>query len=557
MNGFKRGGALLLALVLSLTLLAGCSQKEAGTTFSACIGANVESLDPIYAEDVSSQTVLVHLYENLMRVAPDGAGGTTVVGGVAKSVDVKENLDGTVTYTFRLHSAQWSDGKKVTAEDFVYAWRRLAHPASFSPYAELLSVVCGYEEARAERNMELLQVTAKSETTLEVVLDGNYDWFLTEICTSPATMPLRQDVVLALKEEGIQNADEEGNARPWWFNPVKLVTNGAYTVSSYEEGNSMALAASSSYHDSRVRPEQLTLHFTDSAEDAKLLYEKKTVDALWPLTEERLAELAEDETWTAIPTLSTYAVVYNGETGVFADAALRQAMALVVDRNALAERAGITAVAAEGLVPRGVPENEEGDFRTIRGARLDNDPDSYEQRCADANWVLSNAGYSRGSDLGELEYLYVDEGNNADVALELCRQWQAELGVRVIPKGVSTRDLWVALRSGTYTLAGVELDAPGNDAECFLMDWTSHSQNNVAGYESTAYDTLMAIIASAADGSARMGCLHDAESLLLEDHVLTPLYSVGTAWDLREGLSGAFRDARGWFDFSGVAKRSA
>lgn len=89
------------------------------------------------------------------------------------------------------------------------------------------------------------------------------------------------------------------------------------------------------------------------------------------------------------------------------------------------------------------------------------------------------------------------------------------------------------------------------------MDWTSHSQNNVAGYESTAYDTLMAIIASAADGSARMGCLHDAESLLLEDHVLTPLYSVGTAWDLREGLSGAFRDARGWFDFSGVAKRSA
>ena len=67
----------------------------------------------------------------------------------------------------------------------------------------------------------------------------------------------------------------------------------------------------------------------------------------------------------------------------------------------------------------------------------------------------------------------------------------------------------------------------------------------------------MSIIARASDGTARMGCLHDAEALLLEDYVLTPLYTNGTAWELRENLTGACRDARGWFSYSGVTRKTA
>lgn len=558
MNRWKRGGIWMLVLLMVFGMLAGCSQKkEAGVEFSASVGGEFESLDPIYAEDVTAQTILVHLYENLMRVVPDGSGGTAVTGGMAKTVDVKENFDGTVTYTFRLRSAKWSDGEKVTAQNFVYAWQRLAHPASFSPYAELLSVVCGYEEARAAANMDLLQVKARNESTLEVTLDGNYDWFLSEICTSPATMPLRQDVVKKLKEVGIQNPDEEGESRPWWGDPAALVTNGTYVASMYEQGDYLTMISSETYSEDRVGPETIRLWFVANADAGQMLFEEKKVDALWPLTEARLAELAKDENWEPVLQLSTYAVVYNGSQGVFADIALREAMATAVDRSALAELVGTATHAAGGLVPCGVPENAEGDFRTMGGTLLDNDPETYEERCERAREVLSSAGYNRGSELGELEYLYVDEGRNSVVALALCQQWQSVLGVRVVPKGVSTKELWTALRSGQYTLAGVELEAPGNDAECFLMDWTSESQDNVAGYENTAYDTLMSIIASAEDGTARMGCLHDAEALLLGDYVLTPLYIRGTDWDLRSGLTGACRDARGWFSFAGVMKQPA
>ena len=201
MNRCKRIAVLVLSAVLSVSLLAGCAGNDAeGMALSVSVGSRVSTLDPIYAEDLESQNILVHLYENLMRVAPDGNGGSVVLNGMAKDVDVDENVDGTVTYTFRLRGAKWSDGETVKAQDFVYAWQRLVNPASHAPYATLLSVVVGYQEARNSGDMSLLQVVAKNDTTLEVTLNGNYDWFLTEICTAPATAPLRQDVVKMLKD---------------------------------------------------------------------------------------------------------------------------------------------------------------------------------------------------------------------------------------------------------------------------------------------------------------------------------------------------------------------
>ena len=116
-----RLAALALTIMLLAGLAAGCGQQSAGTELSVCVGDSYSTLDPIYAEDISSQTVLVHLYENLMRVTADSSGAAAVVNGMAKSVETEENTDGTVTYTFQLRSADWSDGQRVTEEDFVYA----------------------------------------------------------------------------------------------------------------------------------------------------------------------------------------------------------------------------------------------------------------------------------------------------------------------------------------------------------------------------------------------------------------------------------------------------
>jgi len=562
MRDLKRLTALAVSAVLCISLLAGCTKDGEGLTLSVCVGDEPVSLDPIFAEEIGDQTILAHLYENLMRVTVDVSGGTTVTNGMAKSVSRTENYDGTVTYTFKLRSAKWSDGRAVQAGDFVYAWQRLVDPASHSPYAELLSVVAGYQEARTSGDLGLLQVTAKNDTTLVVVLAGNYDWFLTEVCTSPATMPLRQDVVQKLKDAAAVKNQEtedrggEGTAR-WWSDPTALVTNGPYQAVSQAEGESLLLTASERYYSSAAGPKNLTFYFAGTAEEARDLYEQKLVDVVWPLTEERLTELAADEEWMPVPELNTYSVVFNCGKEPFSDVLIRQALCMVIDRNALAQTAGVAALPAGGLVPPGVPENEEEDFRTAGGAKLENDPELYAEICQQAKALLEEAGYDRGADLGELEYLYLEEGRNAAVAEALCRMWQETLRVHVTPRGMTGQELWSALHKGEYTLAGMDIEAVGNDAECFLMEWTSNSPDNVSGYENSAYDTLMSIIASAANGMARMGCLHDAEELILADYVMAPLYTKGTAWDLRDTLTGVCRDARGWFSFAGVTLKAA
>ena len=153
----------------------------------------------------------------------------------------------------------------------------------------------------------------------------------------------------------------------------------------------------------------------------------------------------------------------------------------------------------------------------MAGSQLDNDPRYYDQRCSEAQELLQQAGYNSGADLGELEYLYVDEGNAGAVAQALTRMWQGCPGGSAEPPCCYPGGAGGRPGSGDHTLAATDLKAVGNDAECFLMTWTSDSPDNVTGYANSAYDTLMTIIAGAADGKARLGCLHDAgEALPLE-----------------------------------------
>ena len=281
MKFWKRGMALLLAVSACFTFLTACGQTEAAgdqLALAVCVGETPATYDPIYAEEPGEQTVLNHLYENLMRLEQDENGQTVAVNGAARSVDVKENADGTVTYTFRLRDGKWSDGVDVKAGDFVYAWQRLADPAAGSAYAPLLSIISGYDEARASGDMSLLGVAAKNNSTFVVTLNGQYDWFLREVCTSIATMPLRQDVVQRLKQEADaanENLKEDETPRRWWSDPTRLVTNGPYTASAEDE-NALTLTENTAYGKKLTGPEDLTFRFGDT-QTAEVLYDEEEI----------------------------------------------------------------------------------------------------------------------------------------------------------------------------------------------------------------------------------------------------------------------------------------
>ena len=432
---------------------------------------------------------------------------------MAKNVDVKENFDGTTTYTFHLRSARWSDGQAVTADDFVYAWQRLANPLTLSPNAELLSAVQGYGAVRAGGDPSKLAVTAKNDSTLEVVLSGKYEWFLTQVCTSPATSPLRQDVVQSLKESAQTSAESAGEGvapLKWWHDPTHLVTNGAYQVSDYQSGKTLDLTRSDRYY-GRVGNDGVHFIFADRAEDAWALFDEKTVDFTYALPQTQLETLI-SEGQSLTPQLSTYTVLFNGKQQPFDDPAVRRALTLAVNRQAIAALAGSTAKAAAGLVPYGVPGSEERDFRTTGGDLLNTAEEDYENNCAQAKGLLADSSYDSHYNL---EYIYVDEGPAAQIAGELISEWQSVLGIKVRTRAVAPNEMSAALSSGDYCMAGTSVSALLNDAEGFLAPFSEKSSQNTVHYDNGAYDTLLNIIDSASDPAARLAWCSPRSSSLI------------------------------------------
>ena len=557
MRRWRRIACLMLSVLLAVSL-AGCGQQKAeeGLSLQVSIGSAPVTLDPIRAEEESDLTVLEHLYENLMKVAADASGGTTVTSGMAKSYDVDKNNDGTVTYTFHLRNAKWSDGKSVTAENFVYAWRRLADPASQSPNAHLLEVVKGFDQVRETGDVTQLAVEAKNDSTLLVTLNSACEWFLTDVCTAAATMPLREDVVQKLKTAALETNQQimaaGGEAtQTWSSNYTALVTNGAYRVRDFDE-NSMTLAANTKYTGTVSGPTEITFHYADSPETSWSLYEAGEVDIVAPLSRGQVEQHAADSKyWSMIPELNTYTLLFNTQKDPFSDPMARLAFAQVIDRETLSQVTGLGTTPATGLVPYGVPDEGNVDFRTHGGDLVTVAPEDYAQQCREAQELLSEAGYDASE---TVEYIYVDGGSHADTAKALAEMWTKQLGVSVEVRGLSEEEFQLALESGEYELAGTDLRSSVNDAEGFLDIWTSDSDRNVVGYENSAYDTLLTVINSAMDETARRGCLHDAESLLLADCPLTPLYFTNTAYEVRQGLTGVCRDPRGFFSFATVAE---
>lgn len=191
-----------------------------------------------------------------------------------------------------------------------------------------------------------------------------------------------------------------------------------------------------------------------------------------------------------------------------------------------------------------MPGSGEQDFRTDGGVLLDNDPAHRDELAEEARGLLAEAGYADARDLGELEYLYVDEGNGAAVARAGRR-----LGERPGPPGDGPRRQ--PGRAG-HRPAGGDLHPgrngdPGFGQRCgvLLMRWGSGKPENLGKYANSAYDTLLSVIAGAEEGEARMGCLHDAEALLLEEGAVAPLYTSVTGWTLRDGFSGVLRTPGG------------
>lgn len=539
MKKLKRYAALLLALTLVAGLLAGC-RREDSLSFRVGFGRVPATLDPALASADEEKIVVSHLFENLMKLQSDGSGGTTAVNGMARSYQCDATAEGQETYTFKLRSATWSDGTKVTAQDFVYAWKRLVAPETGSKNAKLLDMVAGYTAARAG-DAEALQVSAPDEETFVVALSGRCPYFIDSVCTAAATMPVQS---AAAAQEN------------WSMSASTLVTNGPYTVSSWE-GDTLTLTQSADYHDKRrLGPENLTFRFTADAKTANSLYDRGEVDFVLGLTEEAVAKKI--DSWTPDSYPETSVVLLNQLSSLTSNENVRRAMGLVIDRKAIAELLGArTHPAAEGLVTWGIRSTAGGQFRDL-GPAVDNDSENYEKNCQTARELMQAAGYTAGAlaKLGTVTMLYESDGITDSLAALLQKTWKEKLGLDVTLQGVTTAQIDQALARGEYTIAALRVSSDRNDATGFLNSWRKGNEDNYANFYSSAYDMLLRVAAVSVSQEARDAYLEDAERLLLEQGNVIPLYYSTISWSLSEHYTGVFGDGLGRYFFYAVHKAS-
>ena len=541
MQQAKRRICFLLSALMLMSALSGCAEREVPEeerfVLSACVCGSVTTLDPAANTDARAESVFRAVYENLLRPDESGEGGVAPVPGIAKEYREVVNFDGTVDYVFTLRSsARWSDGARVKAKDFAYAWRRLADPANELPNHALLSMVKGYDEVRATGDTSLLAVKADGDTTFRVTLAAPCAYFLAEVCTAVATMPLRSDAV---------------TKDPQWTSTISVLCNGPYRVGVWARESYLQLRRNASYYENRATgPDVLRFLFAENREEALRLYENGEADYALSLPDGA-------ESGGAVPLRATACVLYYHMSEAFSNDHVRRAFDLSLDRAAVAAAAGAGMTPATGLVPPGVvelPTAGADDFRTVGGALCAVDAEGYSMRCLEAEHELRDGGFWGGVGFSGVALLYVAGSETRAAAAAASAIWNERLKVSVTTEGVSREEFDRRIAAGEYDLALDTLAARGGDAMDCLGDFAGTDGNNAIHYVNKPYDLLIGVAASSRDLAARAAFLHDAEALLLDDAALTPLYFAGASCALREGLSGVRYDCRGNVYFTAVSQ---
>ena len=133
LKGFvmKKKIALMLSVIMLFSLAAcsgGKTTQSNENSLAVCLASEPDTIDPALNSAVDGATMLAHLFSGLAKWSQDKDGNLKIVADSATELaEGVVNADGTVTYTYTLRdNLKWSDGKAVTAGDFVFAWNRAA-----------------------------------------------------------------------------------------------------------------------------------------------------------------------------------------------------------------------------------------------------------------------------------------------------------------------------------------------------------------------------------------------------------------------------------------------
>ena len=473
--------------------------------FTYALESDPESLDPMKISGVPGGRVAYNLFEGLLMPARTTEGAESpddlVRPGIAKDWDVSD--DGT-TYTFHLREdAQWSNGDSVTAQDFIYSWKRTLLPGYPVDYVQLFYVIRGvrdYNNEETESNWEDVGIEAPDEYTLEIELEHPTPYF-PQLVAFYTFFPQPKGPV-----------ESHGGD---WTSPEHIVTNGAYTLASREEGEQLVLEKNPNYWDAdSVSVERARIRIISDSEtlvedyrDEKLHWTGRSI------TPWQVPEFRDHADFRREPTLGTYYVQINvtDEEHFRSEPAFARALRLAIDREALIEE-HLNGVfePADSFVPDEVSGYESD-------AEIGTDVERAKE-------LIEELDVPSGEALGTIELLYNEGKLQRRVAEALEARWKETLGLDVELVAKPWEKYLESLDITAYEMARSGWVGDYDDPMTFLELWTTDNGNNDTGWSDEAYDELIEKARAAPQSSDRREHFHEAESLLLERGPVIPIF---------------------------------
>jgi oligopeptide transport system substrate-binding protein len=462
--------------------------------------ADPGSLDPNLFQSESEQNVLQDLMVGLMTSDP----AANPVPGMATSWTTSE--DG-LTWTFKLREALWSDGVPVTADDFIFSWRRLLDPKFGASYAYFIYCVKNARAVNAGKlPLTALGVSAPDPHTLVMALEHPAPYLL-EMLTHMSIYPVPRHVV------GAKGKD--------WSKPENYVCNGPFTLAEWVPHDHITLNKNPRFYDAaNVKLDKVIFYPTDDYGAALKQFRAGELDIQLRLPSEQIDWIRQNmpETLDPTPQLTMEMVVCNQGRPPFGDVRVRAAVNYVLNREAITNKIRrVGDMPAYNIVPPGTanfPGGNAFDFKSW----------PYDQRIAKAQELMRQAGFGPGK---RVKTTFMIRSTAAGAGRAVAAAIQAMLALAYIDVSIIPNDFPIfinATQIHDFDMAEAAWGADFNDAETFLALFQTGGGDNWGQYSNPAFDALLAAEQREKDLTARGRILAEAEAQLIRDHAAMPLY---------------------------------
>jgi oligopeptide transport system substrate-binding protein len=491
------------SLLILLGLALAATPVAAGEILRVANPGHPASLDPHRITGVWENRIVGDM---LIGLTTEGPGGE-IVGGAAESWEV--SADG-LRYDFHMREHYWSDGEPVTADDFVYSFRRMMSGETTSPYAQFFWVI---ENGRGVTSGELppdaLGVEALAPHRLQIRLERRTPYFV-GLLMHFAAFPVPRHAIEAYGRD--------------WTEPGRMPANGAFRLAARVPNDHVLLERNPQFFDSdQVRLDGVRYYGLEDRDAALLRFRAGEFDVLRDFPVGRTAWLRQHmpEAVRTSPYLGLSFLAVNHARAPLQDRRVRQALSLALDRGIITERVlGSGEQAAYSLVPPGTADYP-------APARAEGHGDPMEARQQRARKLMRDAGYGPEQPL-KLQLRYPLSENDRRVAIALQSMWQA-IHVAAELDRSETAIHYASLQQGDFDLGLASWLAVYNDAQTFtLLLQTESGPNNLGGYSNREYDRLTDEASRQAEPAARAALLREAEALAMREHALIPLYHHST-----------------------------